>query len=86
MKCSQALTQVSHKMLHRPKLCVAFINLRRSRAMDEVHIMIALVVTGFTLLVIGFSNRNQEWGVWLISLGMLSMFVPILLKVYWELT
>ncbi|MDO9624173.1 MAG: hypothetical protein Q7J46_09325 [Pseudomonas sp.] len=53
--------------------------------MDEVHIMIALVVTGFTLLVTGFSNRNQEWGVWLISLGMLSMFAPILLKMYWEL-
>ncbi|BBP85279.1 hypothetical protein TUM18999_50010 [Pseudomonas tohonis] len=53
--------------------------------MDNVHIMIGLLVAGFLMLGIGFSNREREWGVWLTGLGTASMFAPILLKMYIEL-
>ncbi|MCY1379847.1 hypothetical protein D9M69_676080 [compost metagenome] len=53
--------------------------------MDNVQLMIALLVTGFLLLGIGFSNREKDWGVWLTGLGTASMFAPIVLKMYIEL-
>ncbi|QZX82206.1 hypothetical protein [Metapseudomonas otitidis] len=53
--------------------------------MDHVHLMITLLVAGFLLLGIGFSNREKEWGVWLTGLGTASMFIPIVFKMYIEL-
>ncbi len=50
--------------------------------MDEVHIMIALLVSGFILLVIGFSQREHDWSLWLTGLGLLSMFAPLALRLY----
>lgn len=48
--------------------------------MDDLHLMIVLLISGFLLLGIGFSNREKEWGIWLTGLGTVSMFAPIVLK------
>ena len=53
--------------------------------MDDLHLMIVLLISGFLLLGIGFSNREKEWGIWLTGLGTASMFAPIVLKMMIEL-
>ena len=53
--------------------------------MTPLHIMIALLVAGFLLLGIGFSNREHEWGIWLTGLGVLAMFAPLAFKLFVEL-
>jgi|LNFM01.1.fsa_nt_gb hypothetical protein len=50
--------------------------------MDEVHMMLALLVSGFILLAIGFSQREHDWSLWLTSLGLMSMFAPLGLRLY----
>jgi hypothetical protein len=51
-----------------------------------VYVMITLLVAGFLLLAIGFTNRAREWGVWLIGIGVVSMFTPLVYKVFLELS
>lgn len=50
-----------------------------------VNVMIALLITGFVLLAVGFTNRSQEWGVWTIGIGVITMFTPLVYKVLLEL-
>ena len=50
--------------------------------MNHLHIMIALLLVGFLLLGVGFSNREREWGIWLTGLGVLVMFAPLLFKLF----
>lgn len=50
--------------------------------MDNYHIMIALLLAGFLLLGIGFTNRETGWGVALVWAGWLVMLIPIGLGIY----
>ncbi|MBA1272100.1 hypothetical protein [Stutzerimonas azotifigens] len=50
--------------------------------MDTFHWMLLLIVAGFLLLGVGFNCRDKEWGVGLLSLGVVCMLSSLLYKVY----
>lgn len=50
--------------------------------MEHYHLMLALLISGFLMLGIGFNYRKYEWGVVLLSLGVLLMLVPIALRIH----
>jgi hypothetical protein len=58
------------------------ISVVQEKLMDHFHLMLLLIVTGFILLGVGFSYRDNEWGIKLIGLGALCAFGPILFKLY----
>lgn len=50
--------------------------------MDHYHLMLALLISGFVLLGVGFNFREHEWGVRVLGVGVLLMLVPIVLRVH----
>lgn len=50
--------------------------------MDHYHLMLLLLIGGFTLLGVGFNYREHEWGVRIIGLGAVLMLVPIALRIH----
>lgn len=50
--------------------------------MDSMHWLLSLIVAGFVLLCVGFNYRDNDWGVGLLSLGILTMFSTLAFKMY----
>ncbi|MDG9929399.1 MULTISPECIES: hypothetical protein [Pseudomonas] len=50
--------------------------------MDQYHIMLALLIVGFLLLGFGFNYREHEWGVRLMSAGIVVTLAPIAFRLY----
>ena len=53
--------------------------------MSHYDLMLSLLIAGFALLGVGFTFREHEWGIWIISLGAVTTLLPIGLGVYWAL-
>ncbi|WP_174236524.1 hypothetical protein [Stutzerimonas nosocomialis] len=52
--------------------------------MNDLEVMIAVIVVGFILLMIGYARRNRDSGIYTIALGILIMFGTIGYKLYIE--
>lgn len=53
--------------------------------MKEFYVMFAIIVLAFVLLIVGYSQRDKEWGVALIGFGVLGAFCTLLYKIYFTL-
>ena len=50
--------------------------------MEQTHLMLAVLLSGFVLLGIGFNWRDNEWGIRLMLVGIIAVLAPIGLHVY----
>ncbi|EKM96467.1 MAG: DUF6095 family protein [Pseudomonas sp.] len=50
--------------------------------MDNLDWLLLLILTGFVLLCAGFANRDRQWGIVLLSLGIIVMFSTVSFKLY----
>jgi len=48
----------------------------------DLHCMLALALSGFLLLGVGFTLRKSEWGIALIAIGALLCFSPLYYRIY----
>lgn len=50
--------------------------------MANLDWLLLLILTGLTLLCVGFAYRDQRWGIALLSLGIIVMFSTVSFKLY----
>jgi vacuolar-type H+-ATPase subunit I/STV1 len=50
--------------------------------MEDIHWVLLFLVTGFLLLGFGFNYRDKDWGIGLMSLGVVSVLMTVLFKLY----
>mgnify|MGYP001171564583 CR=1 FL=1 len=53
--------------------------------MEHFMMMLVPLLIGFLMVGVGFNYREQEWGVRLLSAGVVLLLVPILVKIYLSL-
>lgn len=54
--------------------------------MNSIEWMIASAVVAMTLLVVGDSMREQDWGVWMVGAGILQFLIIIVYAINRQLT
>ena len=50
--------------------------------MEETNSMLAILIVGFVCLMIGFSRRDNEWGVAILAVGAVIMLGTIAYRIY----